>query len=273
MNTNLIYDVGMHKGEDTHFYLSKGFKVIAFEANPVLVEYCQEKFSNEIATTKLVIVEGAIVEEDFTESFVSFYQNDKVSVWGTTKQEWKVRNELLGANSTTIEVRPIDFKSSLRHFGIPYYCKLDVEGVVLLCLRTIGEYKDRPKFVSIESDYTTVRALLEEFNLLKDLGYKGFSVVQQATLHKKGSRLLDQEGHAIEYQFQYDSSGPFGDDLDSKWTSASRAILKYLKIIALDQLLGERRDVSRSRNIRQFRKWCEKNIQPLGWYDVHARRS
>ena len=33
---DLVYDVGMHKGEDTEFYLRKGFRVIAFEADPDL---------------------------------------------------------------------------------------------------------------------------------------------------------------------------------------------------------------------------------------------
>ena len=36
---DLIYDVGMHKGEDTEFYLSKGFKVVGFEADPDLTQY------------------------------------------------------------------------------------------------------------------------------------------------------------------------------------------------------------------------------------------
>jgi hypothetical protein len=31
---DLIYDIGMHQGEDTEFYLQKGFNVIAFEADP-----------------------------------------------------------------------------------------------------------------------------------------------------------------------------------------------------------------------------------------------
>ena len=28
---NLIYDVGLHHGQDTDFYLKKGFDVVAFE--------------------------------------------------------------------------------------------------------------------------------------------------------------------------------------------------------------------------------------------------
>ena len=31
---DLIYDVGMHRAEDTEFYLAKGFRVIAVEASP-----------------------------------------------------------------------------------------------------------------------------------------------------------------------------------------------------------------------------------------------
>ena len=31
---DLIFDVGLHRGEDTEFYLKKGFRVVAFEANP-----------------------------------------------------------------------------------------------------------------------------------------------------------------------------------------------------------------------------------------------
>ncbi len=33
---DLIYDVGMHKGEDADYYLKKGFRVIGFEAIPEL---------------------------------------------------------------------------------------------------------------------------------------------------------------------------------------------------------------------------------------------
>lgn len=31
IKSDIIYDVGLHVGQDTDFYLKKGFKVIAFE--------------------------------------------------------------------------------------------------------------------------------------------------------------------------------------------------------------------------------------------------
>jgi hypothetical protein len=33
---DLIYDIGLHKGEDSEFYLKKGFRVVAIEALPSL---------------------------------------------------------------------------------------------------------------------------------------------------------------------------------------------------------------------------------------------
>ena len=30
---DLLYDVGMHRGEDAEFYLRKGFRVIGFDAD------------------------------------------------------------------------------------------------------------------------------------------------------------------------------------------------------------------------------------------------
>jgi hypothetical protein len=36
MDGNLIYDFGMHDGADTDYYLRKGFRVVAVEADPLL---------------------------------------------------------------------------------------------------------------------------------------------------------------------------------------------------------------------------------------------
>ena len=58
---DLIYDVGMHKGEDTDFYLRKGFRVVAFEADPDLTGYCRKRFKEFLDSGQLKIVEGAIV--------------------------------------------------------------------------------------------------------------------------------------------------------------------------------------------------------------------
>ena len=60
--SDLIYDVGMHRGEDAEFYLKKGFRVIALEANPELVAMCRKKFAQHLAGDRLRIIEGAVVD-------------------------------------------------------------------------------------------------------------------------------------------------------------------------------------------------------------------
>jgi hypothetical protein len=42
------------------FYLRKGFRVIAFEANPELCKRCRQQFAKEIDSGQLTLIEGAI---------------------------------------------------------------------------------------------------------------------------------------------------------------------------------------------------------------------
>jgi 16S rRNA A1518/A1519 N6-dimethyltransferase RsmA/KsgA/DIM1 with predicted DNA glycosylase/AP lyase activity len=52
----LIYDVGAHKGEDTDFYLKKGFSVVAIEADPTLFSLLSERFDQHIELGKLTLL-------------------------------------------------------------------------------------------------------------------------------------------------------------------------------------------------------------------------
>lgn len=63
---NLIIDVGMHNGQDTAFYLAKGFDVVALEANPVLVDAARIRFASEIESGQLQILPEAIAETEGT---------------------------------------------------------------------------------------------------------------------------------------------------------------------------------------------------------------
>jgi len=38
MVPDLIYDIGLHDGDDTAYYLHKGYRVIAVDADPTMVE-------------------------------------------------------------------------------------------------------------------------------------------------------------------------------------------------------------------------------------------
>jgi hypothetical protein len=46
---DLIFDLGMHNAADTKFYLDKGFRVVALEANPALAGAAQSWLAREYA--------------------------------------------------------------------------------------------------------------------------------------------------------------------------------------------------------------------------------
>ena len=133
-HNDLIYDVGMHKGEDTEFYLRKGFRVVAFEADPELVVYCKERHRHFLDTGQLVIVEGATVDQNSNDigRKATFYKNRDNSVWGTVHTDWAKRNERLGTSSVSVEVDVIDFARVLQQTGMPHYMKIDIEGADMI---------------------------------------------------------------------------------------------------------------------------------------------
>ncbi|MEO0308391.1 MAG: FkbM family methyltransferase [Gloeomargarita sp. GMQP_bins_120] len=84
----LIMDIGMHEGKDTLFYLRKGFRVVAVEANPQFVKNVQSKLTDYIAKGQLIIENLAIGDR---EGEVTFYVNLDNDQWSSLKREWGTR--------------------------------------------------------------------------------------------------------------------------------------------------------------------------------------
>ncbi len=174
-HSDLIFDVGLHVGEDTDFYLRKGFRVIAFEANPDLCERCRQRFAREIESGQLTMIEGAIQPNPASgDGMVRFYVNEKNSIWGTVLEDWSDRNSRLGTTSTVMEVPAVDFSGVIRKHGIPHYMKIDIEGCDMVCIDALKEFQLRPDFISIESDKTAFAKIKDGINALVQLGYDSF---------------------------------------------------------------------------------------------------
>ncbi|MBK9767730.1 MAG: FkbM family methyltransferase [Chloracidobacterium sp.] len=136
----LIFDVGLHHGQDTDHYLKKGFRVVAFEADPTNAQFCRDRFAAAIADRRLTIVEGAIAEtyaQSDSGRVVKFYRNENHTLWGSTSEDWAVRNEVLGTTNEIISVPAIDFTEQIERFGVPHYLKADIVGSEVICLRAM----------------------------------------------------------------------------------------------------------------------------------------
>jgi FkbM family methyltransferase len=69
----LIFDIGASGGNDTAFYLTKGFDVIAVEADPVASDALCSRFREFIAQGRLIVCNRAAAE--FPGERVSFVHN------------------------------------------------------------------------------------------------------------------------------------------------------------------------------------------------------
>jgi FkbM family methyltransferase len=288
MNTakhqDLVYDVGMHRGEDTGFYLSKGFRVIAFEANPDLAQSCRKRFAEFIAQGKLIIVEGSIVDSSLLapgQTKIQFYKDSTFSFWGTVSKNWVDRNTQLGSTCTTIEVDVVDFQSVLRTHGVPRYIKIDIEGCDLVCLEALKAFPIRPDFVSIESDKTSLSNVRHEIELLTGLGYTSFQVVEQSAIPMVVPPNPASEGNYAAHQFEEGASGLFGSELPGKWLT-SQEVLRLYKVIRWGYILLGDDGLMRKWRFRgagRLRFWTRDLLQLFtkaavpGWYDTHARHS
>ena len=281
---DLIYDIGAHLGEDSEYYLRKGFRVVAIEADPDLARACRHRLQPFLEQGRLTIVEGAIVEPGALaagQRSVRFYKNDANSVWGTVRPEWAERNERLGSSSVPINVAVIDLADVMRTHGVPHYMKIDIEGVDRVCVRSLARFRARPDYVSLESDKTSFAAIVGEIGELHALGYDAFQAVEQSAVTMQVPPAPAREGNHVAHRFTEGASGLFGDELPRVWRSKG-AVLRQFRAIRLGYcLLGDDGLVNRwrFRGHRRLRRWTARLLRRFtdgevpGWHDVHARHS
>ena len=239
MIENLIYDIGMCHGEDTEYYLHRGFNVLAIEANPYLVEKAKEKFSKSIASGQLTILNVGISD---VEEITPFWIDKTAPQFGSFEIGIASRNK----TPQMIEVPCQRLGTILEKYGTPVYIKIDIEGKDYVCLEDLPA-NDLPKYVSFETGG------LESLQKLKDLGYSNFKCIsqfgfipveidkslEQQKLEKLQSflvsknifiRILRKMGvrkwilktilppaNYGNWVFRSGSSGPFGEDTPGQW--------------------------------------------------------
>jgi FkbM family methyltransferase len=266
MERDLIYDVGAHKGEDTDFYLKKGFRVVAIEALDELVNTCTTRFSDQLKEGKLTIIHAAIADEDGMQ--VPFYENTTKSVWGTLSLTWA--NSKTGTRYIEHSVFTRKLSSVMKEYGVPYYLKIDIEGMDMVALKSLEALESRPRYISIESAQSNFSAMHEQLNIFRKLGYSRFKYVDQATVPQQKPPQPAREGESVPYHFMSGSSGLFGNDLTGWWLPYPLVGIRILCIVLLTRLFGKAGLLNRGMIKKPLRRL---GLYPhVGWYDLHGRR-
>ena len=154
--------------------------------------------------------------------------------------------------------------------------KIDIEGMDLVCLEALSHFKNKPNYISIESEKVNFNNLLKEFEILKRLGYDKFKVVNQGNVTKQKEPLNSKEGHTLNHVFKPGSSGLFGNDFQGSWMNKNMAILKYRFIFIGYKIWGDHSKIKTWRLIKLLKRVVVKlsgTGSIPGWYDTHASHS
>jgi FkbM family methyltransferase len=229
----LVYDFGMNNGDDVDYYLAKGCRVIAVEANPALCESGAKRFPVNIADGTLKILNCAVSDREGT---AEFFIHDQYSGLSTLAPDAARRSDI-EMNWTRIPVTLRQASSIIREFGEPLYVKVDVEFVDHIVLRDLLVHAIKPPYISAESH------LIDVYCCLVSMGYEKFKLLDGKSVP---TRFRDYPiarfgADKVNFSFGDESSGPFGEDIPGPWIDKTR-------------LLGELMETG------------------LGWKDIHAKR-
>lgn len=219
MQRDLIFDFGLHQGHDTAFYLAKGFRVVAVEANPKLAGLCAQRFGEAIREGRLVVENIGIAREAGRLPFYVNLDND----------EWSSFDRALGTREGTrfeiVEVPTLKAEALFARHGVPYFVKIDIEGFDHLVVEAVGALVTKPRFVSVEDNgFGSLLALHRA-------GGRAFKFLDQ--VEKWRIRLPDppREGRYVDTTFLAATSGPFGNEVPGEWMAIDAAALLYLQHI------------------------------------------
>jgi FkbM family methyltransferase len=280
VHQDLIYDVGMNNGDDTAYYLRRGFRVVAIEANTRLAKCAAERFRTQISSGQLRLLNIGIAAE---EGELPFWICETYSEWSSFDRKIASRD---GCPHHEVMVPCRRFASVLEEFGVPYYLKVDIEGNDILCLQDLNPQR-LPKFVSVES------ASPDLITLMAGRGFKRFKAISQynflpielpssseqrryervqwmlqtrnpliRAFRRFGgrgwlNRQLNRSRKHADWTFPFGSSGPFGEDLPGRW-------LDHDELITTLKHLLEFKEQKRSSPF-----WDEREYS--FWVDVHGR--
>ncbi len=234
-DSRFIIDLGMNNGDDTAFYLAKGYNVVAVEANPHLVTAARTRFAKAIDGHRLTILENAICG---TAGRVTFYVNEDNDHWSSIDIGWAGRSD---HTCRPVEVEAITLNDIFDRFGTPLFVKIDVEGMEQVVLNQLATQMIKPLYVSVEDSNSGV----DFIETLAHCGYDGFKLLDQSTVPGLQDPLLGRV-------FTKSSSGPFGKDVPGHWLDKHEVLKLYAETVSSR---ASRRHAARPQ-----------------WWDIHAAK-
>ena len=200
--------------------------------------------------------------------------SDDMTIWSSVDPTFIERNQ--GVDYRYVEVPTMPFAEVLAGHGVPYFLKIDIEGMDMLPIRALREIDERPSYVSIESNVTSNEATFDrvfgELAELWSLGYRAFKYVNQRLL--PGVRLPAKplEGAYVDAHFTGHASGPFGRETPGPWLTARQALVRA-EVLRLKHNIGGYGGKWSGTRAGSAYATTRKALlhRDHSWYDLHAQ--
>jgi FkbM family methyltransferase len=122
---DLCFDLGAHTGNRTGTWIQLGAKVVAVEPQPLFVELLQKKFRGN---SNFFLEEKAIGKGKGKGTFYISRMNPAISTlsgeWQSVLEEFDKRSKW--EDMIEVDLLPVD--ELIEKYGVPVFCKIDVEG-------------------------------------------------------------------------------------------------------------------------------------------------
>ena len=278
---NLIYDIGAHNGDDTAWYLQQGYHVVAVEANPLLTQELEKRFSNAIQQGTLTVLPVAVTEKD----------NETISFF-ISREDWRssTNKSLAERDGVVVQTTPMPttrLSTLFEKYGTPHYCKIDIEGNDAQAIKSLAGKLGRPRHISCELScesigdlHTNTQGLFETLNALQAAGYTSFQLIDQDSLLQLAGETYYSRLHTL-----YSRVRTKIERLTGWYTArySNRHLLAKNRNVANDfvtapfgdALTGQWADYETTRQYIQFHfndyYVHTPNKQMTFWVDIHAR--
>jgi FkbM family methyltransferase len=166
---DLVFDVGAHEGKKTQVYLSLGARVVCFEPQPECIAQLKVKFGN----CDMVTIEEIGLSD--REGILEFFQCTQANTISTFSKEYTQKGRFVEHNyqwDKKISARLSTLDKMINKYGIPRFCKIDVENFEYEVLSGLSTPIN---FISFESNTEWIDSTKKCVRLLEKLGYKKFN--------------------------------------------------------------------------------------------------
>ncbi|ABK43218.1 methyltransferase FkbM family [Magnetococcus marinus MC-1] len=164
---DIVFDIGAHIGDKAAWFAQRGLEVVCVEPQPEMVKQLTERFQN----TPNVSIKG--VGLGSKRGLLQMSIASKTPTLSTFAPHWKAGRfvNCEWDSSTNVEIILLD--DLVNEFGVPRYCKIDVEGYEREVIKGLSQ---RIGIISYEFTNEYMDHALDVLQSLIKIGYTKFNL-------------------------------------------------------------------------------------------------